>query len=246
MTDTPFLLCDLETSGLRPGRAVLLEVGFALVSPDLEIVERASWVAPYGPPTLRTIRDDASPVVQDMHDGSGLWEACATAEGEPRLTHLSAMEAVYSQGSWRSEWPAHREILDWVATHAADPDIPLTGSSVHFDARWLEAWFPEVLEGRTHRLPDPSGLREMLDRWGPRGPQIVASRPPARKVHRVDPDLDDTLAEMAYYRDALGLGPNRLGITWAGPGAVPATVTHPLVFPNTAAAQPWQPWRTTP
>jgi oligoribonuclease (3'-5' exoribonuclease) len=210
MIDTPFLLCDVETSGLDPRGAVLLEIGLAVVSPDLDMVDRRSWVVPYMPASVGHVRAKADPIVQAMHDTSGLWKACTTDLPGRGLSHLSAALDAAS-GLWRSAWPAHQEVLDWVAAHAADPAIPLTGSSVHFDQRWLEVWFPEILEGRTHRLPDPSGLREMLDRWKPCGPQIVAGRPPARKLHRVDPDIDDTLGEMRHYRDALGLGPRPAG-----------------------------------
>jgi oligoribonuclease len=205
MNALPLLMVDVETSGLDPRTAVLLEVGFAVVNPDLDIIERASWVVPYRPKSVDGCRHNCNPVVQEMHDASGLWDACRATEWRA-LTYLSALDAVYGP-SWRPDWSAHREILDWVATHAGDPQIPLCGSSVHFDKRWLDVWFPEITIGRTHRLPDPSGMRELLQRFGPRGREIVESRPAARKLHRVDPDLDDTLAELRHYRDALGFTP---------------------------------------
>jgi oligoribonuclease len=208
MNALPLLMVDVETSGLDPRTAVLLEVGFAVVTPDRDIVERASWVVPYTPGSIANARRRADPIVQAMHDTSGLWKACASDRAGSGVGYLSALDAAHDDG-WRYQWPAHREVIDWVTTHAGDPQIPLCGSSVHFDKHWLEMWFPEITTGRTHRLPDPSGMRELLQRWGPRGREIVESRPAARKLHRVDPDIDDTLAELRHYRDALGLTPDQ-------------------------------------
>jgi oligoribonuclease len=228
VTDTPFLFCDVETTCLdeQADHAAILEIGFALVSPDLDVIERASWVMPHFRTMIDHFRAEADQVVRDMHDASGLWDACVAAfEDDAHPPHPLG------------------EACAWVATHASDPTIPLTGSSVHFDARWLDRFgTAAVMAGRTHRLPDPSGLREMLDRWKPRGPQIVAGRPPARKLHRVDADIDDTIAEMRYYRDALGLG--------APPPVWTATpnvmASQPSWTFNTATARPYPIERATP
>jgi oligoribonuclease len=230
MTDTPLLLVDVETSGLDERQHHLLEVGFAVVTANLsEITARASWVIPYRPSVLDDIRThEADDTVRAMHDASGLWDAC-------RAESATVALAAVGRGIGGTDIGEH--ITHWVTEHAGDPAIPLCGSSVAFDARWLQAWLPKVVEGRTHRLPDPSGVREILERWGQRGQDIVASRPPARKLHRVDADIDDTLAELWHYRDALGFGPPVPGPKWTASGSV--TSGHlGLLRLNTGAALP--------
>lgn len=186
ISETPLLLVDVECSGLDERTGRLLEVGLAVVTHDLDtIVARQSWVWPWPALTIRDARDRAHPDVRSMHDRTGLWDDCTAA-------HRAAAT------------PA-AEIAAWVAEHTT-PAMPLTGSSVHFDARWLALWVPAVVRDRTYRLVDVSAIREWLART-PVGAPIVAARPPAVKAHRVDPDIDDTLAELRHYRDSLGLFP---------------------------------------
>ena len=198
--DTPFLAVDLETTGLDPTRHKPLELGLALVTPDLTVTTRASWVIPWRPESIPALRRDAGEHVDAMHEASGLWRDCAAAAGN--------LYAMLRGQDLPTVWGRYAEVIAWVYEHAAHPAIPLLGSSVHFDARWLDAWFPHVLaphgDTRTHRLADISALRELLTRWAP---HIAAAAPGGRKLHRVDPDLDDTLAEARHYRDALGLTP---------------------------------------
>lgn len=208
MTDTrvPLLFVDLETTCLdeRSPDARILEVGVALTSPDLDVIERASWVVPFDTSTVRWMMGRADEWVLAQHSTSGLWDACTAAcDGSPRhSSHLGGLIGV---------WEAAEE---WMIRHAPDAAIPLTGSSVHFDYRWLREFNSPLLKAvdpetggyvnRTHRLPDSSSTREWLARWAP---HIVAGAPGGRKLHRVDPDIEDSIEEARYYRDALGLAP---------------------------------------
>ncbi len=195
---TPLLLCDLETTGLEERTEYLLEVGLAVVTPDLTtITARQSWVMPWAPALLDPARDRAHPAVQAMHDRTGLWDECRAAFAAGRPSPVP-------------------EIGAWVAEHTT-PGMPLAGSSVAFDARWLAVWAPKVTAGRTYRLVDASGIREFLGR-STVGAAVVASRPAPVKAHRVDPDIDDTLAELRHYRDALGLAPAPVDAVAVMPG----------------------------
>lgn len=186
---TPLLFVDLETTGLDPRAryAGILEIGLRLVSPDLEVLAARSWVVPYPEEWIRTARAAADEPVREMHDASGLWTECAD----------------------RAFVDADHPFVDalrWVRTLEAR-DVPLAGSSVHFDRGWLDRHLPRLLEGRTYRLVDVSSTRETLARFGPAGHRLAATRPSAPvKAHRVDPDLDASLAELRHYRDAIAHG----------------------------------------
>lgn len=187
---TPLLLVDLETTGLDPRAplAAILELGLRLVDgDDLDVLQSASWVIPYRPEHVTRLRLASSDYVRDMHDASGLWEACAAAS--------------------RAGTPLHpfTDARQWLRMVAPDDAVPLCGSSVHFDRAWLEVHLPVVLAGRTHRLADVSAMRELLQRFGPEGRALVEARPrPQEVAHRVDADLDATLDELRHYRDAIG------------------------------------------
>lgn len=203
----PVLMVDLETTCIDPDTddSAVLEIGAAVVSPDLDVVARASWVVPYSPAEVARLREFADPFVRDMHDASGLWAACATAG----FLHPPCIEG--RKGGVAELWAP---ISNWVCAHVPDPAVPLAGSSVHFDAGWLREFDIPLLYGvdpdtgrekpRTHRLADVSAVREWLARWSP---GIVEAAPGSRRLHRVDPDLDDTISEARYYRDALGFAP---------------------------------------
>lgn len=184
---TDLLFVDLETTGLEPQYGKILEIGYVLTTPDLAVKDRASWVIPYPAEMVRSLRDNAPEVVRVMHDASGLWQACADADG--KIPVAGAGPAVVALAR---DWPIQR----------AEGDVPLAGSSVHFDRAWLaeHTHFDKVLSGRTHRLADVSAMREFLERWVP---HVVEARPPAVKRHRVDSDLDDTLSEVRHYRQAI-------------------------------------------
>lgn len=191
-TQVPFLAVDIETTSLDERHGHILEIGLALVTPDLDITARASWITGNPRSRIDDMRAGADPTVRDIHDASGLWQASIDVwdAGHRRVTDMAEIHAER-----------------WVSTHAHDPRIPLLGSSVHFDRRWLTHHAPRILRNRTHRIVDVSTVRELLDRWAP---DIVATRPPAAKRHRVDPDLDDTVAELRHYRTHLGLTPTRV------------------------------------
>jgi oligoribonuclease len=51
-----------------------------------------------------------------------------------------------------------------------------------------------------YRNIDVSSFKEMAARWWP---SIVVARPPDRKMHRVIPDIEDSIEELRYYRDCI-------------------------------------------
>jgi oligoribonuclease len=195
------LFCDVETGGPDPldvRRGFLLEIGFRITDADLHTICEAAWPVPYRPATLDTImaQTPASPVdVRGWHDKSGLWDDCSTDIGMS-----------YEQANrYRLCGPAGimlgQQITTWL--HGAGADgLPLAGSSVHFDRRWLDHWLPGFRTIPSYRNVDVSTLKELLGRWRP---DIMVGLPTQLKRHRSLPDMDDTIAELAWYRTALGL-----------------------------------------
>lgn len=195
MTPTPALLwVDTETSGLDEDRHYLLEVGFRVTDSDLHTISEASWVVPWNADGVRVhLRTAADPGVDEMHDRSGLWAECSIPEehGGMSVVHIAR---------WSFEQWAPR-ITYWLLKNEAK-GLPLAGSTVGFDRRWLEAWVPGFADVPHYRSVDVSSVKILMQMWA-KG--RLTDAPVPQKRHRVMPDLDDSIAELAFYRSVLGL-----------------------------------------
>jgi oligoribonuclease len=176
---------DLETTGLDPETDVILEVGAVVTDDDLNVLEQYAELPSIGEATWRGVKP--SDVVYEMHRQSGLWEARNDERRKPPLAVV--------------EWKLLR-IVDEFTTEGwtAGELIPLGGSSVGFDRAFCKRYLPEFEAALHYRNVDISAVRELARRWRP---DLTEREPEARKLHRVIPDLDDTLALARFYRDEL-------------------------------------------
>lgn len=181
--DEKFVWIDMETTGLDPRAGVPLELGFIITDVELNEIDRAAW----------TIFEDQwddqgkyeEPLVDkfvlDMHDKSGLW-------GE-LPEHGSSVLYVQQQ--------AHK----WLVDHLVGQDDPMCGSSVQFDRQWAEHWFPDVFSQFSYRNIDISTLKELMRRLSPDLYPLIDTNASKRGIHRVLPDLEDTISEFKFYRE---------------------------------------------
>lgn len=167
---------DIETTGLDPVNDLLLEVGAILTDDHLSPIGRYSCVILHNPVDARL---RAVPVVQDMHDANGLWKALAT--GKPIDV-------------------AEDHLLTFLSLGGEAGMVPMCGSSVHFDRAWLKRWMPQAEAWFHYRNLDVSTLKIAASLWNPIACDL---RPDGRDNHRVLSDLEDTLAELRWYRKAL-------------------------------------------
>lgn len=196
MTDFLALGINLETTGLtddqpgglyRGGR--ILEIGLALVRPDLTI--HAAWHQVIRPDVpVEILRAECLPVVREMHDASGLWTECE--QGAPLADAVA-------------------DALDWLAGHGVQRgELPLFGSSVHTDREWLKHGKAGEIERYAHyRNIDVSTIKTLAAAWWP---QWVPGLTP-RKAHRVGPDILDSRDELICYRDRVF---RRIPVTFTG------------------------------
>ena len=195
MSGTPWLLfVDVETSGLDEERRHLLEVGFRVTDAELRTISEASWVVPWDEDGIRVhVRTSADPGVDKMHETSGLWAECSVPAAHGGISVVSLVR-------WNFEQWAVR-ITDWLLAHDAK-GLPLAGSSVGFDRRWLDSWIPGFEYIPHYRSVDVSSLKILAEEWAP---DRLTDRPVPARRHRVMSDLDDTVSELAFYRQVLGL-----------------------------------------
>lgn len=173
---------DTETSGLEPREGALLEV--ALVVTDDELVEQTSVsvvVAPVGGSIDEIKMDD---VVYRMHVTNGLI-AEVRAHGERR-------------------YEAEAKLVEFALATCGGAEackkIPLAGSTVGFDRRWLIEHMPRLEGLFSYRSVDASSFTEMAKRWSP---AVYEGRPKAvNAAHRALADVRESIEILKYYKTA--------------------------------------------
>ena len=177
---------DIETTGLDPEADCILEVACVLTTANYQLVEveARSAVVPWPPAVLESLRAHAHPVVQDMHDKSGLWAACS----DPRVVAPSEALVAQDFADWLNNLGAHR--------------LEMAGSSVHFDSAFLRARMRNLHDVFSHRDIDVSVLRGLAKLWNP---AVFAARPEGDSTkaakHRALDDIRASIESLRYYRD---------------------------------------------
>jgi oligoribonuclease len=169
---------DLEMTGLDPAKDTIVEIATLVTDDDLTVVAE-------GPDLViaasRAQLDAMSDLVRDMHTRSGL---------------LAAIEA-----SALSLEEAGKTTLAFLEAHIRTPGtVPLCGNSIGMDRRFLSVQLPEVERFFHYRSIDVSTVKELARRWLP---DALAAAPHKRGGHRAMDDVKESVAELAYYRQAV-------------------------------------------
>jgi oligoribonuclease len=172
---------DVESTALDESEGHLLEV--AMVATDDELIER-TYASVVIKPVGINIEDVKMPlIVREMHEKNGLLRDVANGfelgEGELNLIH-------------------------WLKTDFGEIEglrkIPLAGSTIAFDRRWLRRHMPELHALFSYRSIDVSALTELAMRWAP---AIYNDRPKPEKgaPHRALDDVRASVALLRYYKE---------------------------------------------
>lgn len=182
MTDNPDLLwVDTETFGLEVTDGPIIELGLMLTDIDLNVKASWSglcWSASHEEHYLR-LKQDAW--VRDQHEKSGLWHEARTL-GYPVLTMLES------------------SAISWIEAQGAQK-LPMCGSTVGFDRGQMGHWTPKLEDTFHYRSIDISSLKELCKRLNPEVYRKRDDYTNPKKLHRVLPDLEDSIEEARYYFD---------------------------------------------
>ncbi len=77
---------------------------------------------------------------------------------------------------------------------------PLAGNSVSVDRNFIARDMPRLNEYLHYRTVDVSSIKELARRWHPK---IFFASPAKTGNHRALGDIQDSIAELAYYRESL-------------------------------------------
>ena len=172
---------DCEMTGLDLKADALIEVAALVTDSELNVLGDGIEVV-IRPPAEALAQ--MGEFVRTMHQNSGLLPLL-----EDGMTMADAEEAV----------------LAYVREHVPEPRrAPLAGNTIGTDRAFLARDMP-TLEGHVHyRNVDVSSIKELARRWYPRA---YYSTPAKSGNHRALADIQESIEELRYYREALFVTP---------------------------------------
>ncbi len=170
---------DCEMTGLDLGADALIEVAALVTDFELNVLGEGVDVV-IKPPDEALAQ--MVPFVRDMHTTSGLLEELA-------------------DGCTLEE--AEAQVLGYVADHCAQGSRPpLAGNTVGTDRAFIDRDMVELGGFLHYRIVDVSSIKELARRWYPRA---YYNAPAKSGGHRALADIQESIEELRYYRDAVFL-----------------------------------------
>ena len=168
-------------TGLDLGADALIEVAALVTDFDLNVLGDGVDVI-VKPPSEAL--DQMVEFVQHMHENSGLLE---------ELDNGTTLE------------DAQAQVLAYVKEHCPTGSRPpLAGNTVATDRSFLARDMPELEAFLHYRIVDVSSIKELARRWYPRA---YFASPSKQGNHRALADIQESIEELRYYRDAVFVAP---------------------------------------
>lgn len=168
---------DCEMTGLDLGADALIEVAALVTDFDLNVLGEGVDVIIKPPAEALDQMDD---FVRNMHETSGL-----LAELDNGTT-LADAEA---------------QVLAYIREHCPEGSRPpLAGNSVGTDRAYLARDMADLTSFLHYRIVDVSSIKELSRHWFPRA---YFNSPPKRGNHRALADIQESIEELRYYREAV-------------------------------------------
>jgi oligoribonuclease len=176
---------DLETTGSNEDEDCILELGFLVTDEELKVKSEHAYTAYTTHEEVEAWRATVDPVVRDMHERNGLWDAIEEPDALPlALLETEAISVFQSLGNRH--------------------DFILCGSGVsHFDRRFLKEHLPRFERWFRYYSIDVGVLRRSLELIG-RTDALLAKQ---EKAHRALDDARYHLEEMRHIKSVLGAAP---------------------------------------
>jgi oligoribonuclease len=168
---------DCEMTGLDLGADALIEVAALVTDFELNVIGEGVDVI-IKPP--HESLDQMIEFVRSMHEKSGLLDELASG------TTLAEAEA---------------QVLAYIKEHCPDGSRPpLAGNTVATDRSFLARDMPALESFLHYRIVDVSSIKELSRRWYPRA---YFAAPTKRGNHRALADIQESIEELRYYREAV-------------------------------------------
>jgi oligoribonuclease len=168
---------DCEMTGLDLGADALIEVAALVTDFDLNVLGEGVDVVIK--PSQEAL-DQMVEFVRTMHETSGLLD---------ELPNGTTLE------------DAEQQVLAYITEHCPEGSRPpLAGNTVATDRAFLARDMPDLESFLHYRIVDVSSIKELSRRWYPRA---YFAAPTKRGNHRALADIQESIEELRYYREAV-------------------------------------------
>lgn len=172
---------DCEMTGLDYVADALVEVAALVTDFDLNVLGEGVDLVIAPPPEAL---EQMVPFVRDMHTSSGLLDELANG------TTLEDAQA---------------QVLAYVREHCPEGSRPpLAGNSVATDRAFIARDMPELDAFLHYRIVDVSSIKELSRHWYPRA---YFNAPVKSGGHRALADIQESIEELRFYREAVFVPP---------------------------------------
>ncbi|CAB4540328.1 MAG: oligoribonuclease [Actinobacteria bacterium] len=168
---------DCEMTGLSLLTDALVEIAVLVTDSELNVIGEGVDVVIHA---TEGQLEDMNDFVREMHTNSGLITEI------PNGIPMAAAEAKII---------AYLESASTVAGKS-----PLAGNSVGVDRSFIDRDMPSLSAYLHYRTIDVSSIKELARRWYPKA---YFNAPAKTGNHRALGDIQDSIAELAYYRSAI-------------------------------------------
>jgi len=168
---------DCEMTGLSLLTDALVEIAVLVTDSELNVIGEGVDVVIHA---TEGQLEDMNDFVREMHTNSGLISEI------PNGIPIAAAEAKII---------AYLESASTVAGKS-----PLAGNSVGVDRSFIDRDMPSLSAYLHYRTIDVSSIKELARRWYPKA---YFNAPAKTGNHRALGDIQDSIAELAYYRSAI-------------------------------------------
>ena len=168
---------DCEMTGLSLKNDLLVEIAVLVTDSELNLIGEGVDVVIHATESQLEGMND---FVREMHTNSGLITEI------PKGISLAAAEAKII---------AYLESASTIAGKS-----PLAGNSVGVDRAFIDRDMPLLSDYLHYRTIDVSSIKELARRWNPKA---YFNAPAKTGNHRALGDIQDSIAELAYYRSAI-------------------------------------------
>ena len=178
---------DCEMTGLSLEKDVLVEIAVLVTDSELNVIgDGVDVVIKATPEQLAGMND----FVTQMHTSSGL------------ITEIPHGISVQE---------AEARVLAYLESTSTQPGkSPLAGNSVSVDRSFIARDMPLLNDYLHYRTIDVSSIKELARRWFPKA---YFGAPAKTGNHRALGDIQDSIAELAYYRQTVFISANNEATT---------------------------------
>lgn len=170
----PIVWVDCEMTGLDLEKDALIEIAVLVTDENLNLLGDGIDLVIH---TAVEKLEGMSSEVRNMHTESGLIE---------KIKDGVAMSV------------AEEKILEYLSQYTAAGKSPIAGNSIGMDRNFINRDMPKLGAFLHYRSVDVSSIKELARRWYPK---VYFSAPKKTGNHRALGDIQDSIAELKYYRE---------------------------------------------